>query len=434
MNHEGHEAHEVHPLLGGVSASGGFARFWRAGGPGPKSQIGNRKSAIPLFVSFILPALAAVAFAAGPFPGVSAGDQVVVELTNGRQIVGRFMGATGTRLKIGVGEGAPGAGSVTIPVAEVERIERLRPGQLSEAEPSKAPRAKATPGAPAAKPGTGPKKADKPAAEEAKEGTPASDALTDREKELLALLEEFPPGPEWNDERYKEISFRELMRHLMPTIKEARFREIYPDWIAAKALAARLARCDVPGEWKSVLAPKAAFVRFPPDGGWSEARYPELADRLFCEDFELWEQGAELAEEPPDAEKPVEDRAEDRPARQVYDLFPKREGWGLGRYEELAAKAMGRAPLSPQEREFVLAYPDWLEGKSVQARVDADKREPTISYDEINHIDFEHDTTEEGISDTELPDENVSKDNIAPVSYEEYLEERRKRREELRKR
>ena len=63
------------------------------------------------------------------------------------------------------------------------------------------------------------------------------------------------------------------------------------------------------------------------------------------------------------------------------------------------------------------AFPDYLEGKSVQARKEADKREENLSYDEVDTTTKTEDVTGENISDTSLSD-NVSKENVVPLDYD----------------
>ncbi|MFA5794652.1 MAG: hypothetical protein WC980_06255 [Candidatus Brocadiia bacterium] len=51
------------------------------------------------------------------------------------------------------------------------------------------------------------------------------------------LLEQFPPGPEWNENKFNELSTKFSRIHVMLTETEQEFINKYPDWVLAKVEA-----------------------------------------------------------------------------------------------------------------------------------------------------------------------------------------------------
>jgi len=181
-----------------------------------------------------------------------------------------------------------------------------------------------------------------------------------------------------------------------------RFREVYPDWIEGKSLAARLARGEMPGSWLKTLAPAEAWTRFSDQKVWPENLYEPLLRRVFYEDFEDWSKGkalaAELAANPARA---VSD--EEKKSLSAYRFFPSEGGWTEALHENLKNELADTPKLSEEERLFVMAFPDYLEGKALDARAEATRRIPSISYDEVKPVERPQDLPSENISTGALP-------------------------------
>jgi len=338
------------------------------------------------------------------------GERVAVELDSGWIIIARFAGADPSDLTVALVADGIYRGYIRIPA---EQISNVRPVLDSEVADSPKRRSRSTDAESSRVPGESapePKPGARPGA--------LLESLSTEEITLLALLQEFRPGAAWSDERYALIGERDFMMDLRPTLKEERFLEVYPDWVFAKALQARLDRGERPGEWVQVLAPEVAFELFPPQRGLAEKDYRPMRERVFVEDFHLWKAGRELVVANdgliPDSTS-LSERMKD--ALAVYLVFPEHKRWDSARYTRLEAKLSEVGALTEDQRLFVRAFPDYLEGKSVQARKEADKREENLSYDEVDTTKETEDVTGENISDTSLSD-NVSKENVVPLDYE----------------
>ena len=332
------------------------------------------------------------------------GARVAVELDSGWIIIARFAGVDPSDLTIALVADGIHRGYIRIPAEQIRNVHPVLDSEVAD-KPKRGQRSKGSEGTRASGEGG----ATKP---ETLLGSLSTDEIT-----LLALLQEFPPGAAWSDERYALIGERDFMMDLRPTLKEERFRDVYPEWLAAKALQVRLDRGERPGEWLQVLPPEVAFELFPAQGGLTEKDYRPLRERMFVEDFEMWKAGRELVVMNggliPDS-RSLSGRMKDSLA--VYLVFPEHKGWDGARHTRLEAKLSGEEALAEDQRLFVRAFPDYLEGKSMQATKDANKREENLSYDEVDTAKRTEDVTGENISDTPLSD-NVSEENVVPLDY-----------------
>ncbi|MFH0963358.1 MAG: hypothetical protein V2A58_05030 [Planctomycetota bacterium] len=331
------------------------------------------------FLALSLFLIAAVCRAGVETSSLKPGEQVIVELQSGRILIGRFASADAMSIVI---DTAPEGGNLALLKIAVSDISAVRPVASAELAPA--------PSAPL------------PASRLAREAAPATTEkpkpeLTDRERELLALVDEFPPGPDWSDERYVEIARRDLILDLRPTRRELRFREVYPDWIEGKSLAVRLARGETPGAWQKTLDPGAAWTRFSDNKVWPESLYQPLLRRLFYEDFDDWTKGKALAAEVAvDPSRKLSD--DEEKSLSTYRFFPSEGGWTEALRERLKTELADTPKLIPDERLFVRAFPDYLEGKSQAARAEAARRAPSISYDEVKPLENPQDLPSENIS------------------------------------
>lgn len=335
------------------------------------------------------------------------GERVAVELDSGWIIIARFAGADPSDLTIALVADGIYRGYIRIPA---EQIRNVRPVHDSELADTPKRRRKLTGAEAPREREPGLKVGAKPAT--------VLESLSTEEITRLALLEEFPPGAAWSDERYALIRERDFMMDLRPTLKEERFYEVYPEWLAAKALQTRLDRGEFPDQWLQVLAPEVAFELFPAHGALAEKDYRPLREHMFAEDFEMWKAGRNLVvvnggliPDPRQLSKRL------RESLAVYISFPEHKGWNEARATRLESTLSAEEALTEDQRLFVRAFPDYLEGKSMQAKKEADKREQNLSYDEVNTAKETEDVTGENISDTSLS-ENVSKENVVPLDYE----------------
>ena len=323
------------------------------------------------------------------------GDQVVVELVGGSIIVGRYAGQDGLAVVIEIDPKGGGMGEVKVPEARVVRIRRVGIGQIASS---------GAPAAPASRPAV---KEETVAAGDEGEGV----ELTEQQQGLLTLLTDFPPEKGWTSERYEEIGRKDFILGLRPTLQEARFKTVYPDWLEARALRMRLDRGEPPNRPQHELSPAAAWERFSDTEVWTEEAYGALQVRVFADEAESWREGKELAASDRDEESLTE---EETSAIRFYRIFPEEAGWTEARLSSLGEVYAEGEALTSDERVYVLAYPDYLEGRSMYARAQAAKREADISYDEVQQRTPQTDVGGENISTG-----TVSGENVKPLGGEE---------------
>ena len=352
-----------------------------------------------------------------------AGSRIVVTLTTGGQLAGTIAGVRDGRLVLDLARsGERGRRIMEIPVDRIEAFELIARAAPTTERVAEAPSGDVPRGDTAsAGRQSGQTPRTQPAATQ-----PASRSEAEKTIEArLALLAEFPPTAGWSVERWRKLADRIYLRNMHPGPREKRFMEVLPEWLEGVALLARKER----GEdlTKPLAGPSGAalLTRFPPGPPpgddkaevlWSDARYAQLRERVFVEKFDLWLAGQQLAAQ--DADQ-ASLGADERDALAFYTAYPEAYGWGQGRRNAAASKHAASVALTEQERMFVALYPNWTVAQAAGVAAEQAERAPTISYDNMAEFEYDRDMPDENVSSENVRTGGVGNDNVVPVTRDE---------------
>jgi len=93
---------------------------------------------------------------------------------------------------------------------------------------------------------------DKPGADVAKYGR----TLTDGERKLMKLLDDYPPDKGWGDKKLKELQMRRITIGVYPNKEEKHFEESFDTWKKAVALKEKLDRQKSPSARTRATPPR----------------------------------------------------------------------------------------------------------------------------------------------------------------------------------
>jgi hypothetical protein len=191
------------------------------------------------------------------FSGLKIGSSIRIIIHNDNSFTGEVTSIVKDKIGIAVSCGTPVLiGTISFYKKEIKTIEKLNPYGLSEKK-TLASQKKEEPinytqeGEP-----------PQPENPEPEEDT-ASSPTAMSDEEMLKLLDQFPPGDDWNENRRDNILHKNAP---LRTPDENAFLTNYDSWLTGQEIKARLDR-------------KALFEKFSPDKGWTEEKYKGLSSR-----------------------------------------------------------------------------------------------------------------------------------------------------------
>ncbi|MBI4712047.1 MAG: hypothetical protein HY762_01875 [Planctomycetes bacterium] len=191
------------------------------------------------------------------FKGLKRGDRVKIILNNGNAFAGEIKVILKTKIEIDVTYDDPAlSGTISFQKRDIKQIEVL--SALEPAEKKSVTEQK--------------KKAIKSitstsSSSEPEETEPPTETISEAEKEereLLSLLDKFPPGEVWSKKRLEEIKDA---NPLSRTAEEKEFLDVYEKWLKAQELVARKNRREL-------------LTKFPPGADWNEDKFKDLSTRF----------------------------------------------------------------------------------------------------------------------------------------------------------
>lgn len=191
------------------------------------------------------------------FKGLKRGDRVKITLNNDNSFAGEIKVVLKTRIEIDVTYDDPAlSGTIAFQKRDIKQIEvlsALEPDEKKSVVEEKKKIIKSVIS-----------KSSSPGQEEPE---PPIATISDEEKEereLLGLLDKFPPGAVWNKKRLDEIKDA---NPLSRTAEEKEFLEVYDKWLKAQELVARKNR-------------RGLLTKFPPGPDWNEDKFKDLSTRF----------------------------------------------------------------------------------------------------------------------------------------------------------